>query len=66
MNNKKQRQLISGPGKLPSGPSTSRSALQFDGLTYRRTAGGIESWVLVGPGDEGTRSERFRYAPRTP
>ena len=44
----------------------SRSALQFDGLTYRRTDGGLESCVLVGLGDGGTRSERFAYGPRTP
>ncbi len=45
---------------------TSRSALQFDGLTYRRSSGGLESWVLVGLGDGGTRSEPFLYVPRTP
>lgn len=45
---------------------TSRSALQFDGLTYRRTGEGLESWVLVGLGDGGTRSERFVYTPRMP
>jgi hypothetical protein len=45
---------------------TRRSALQFDGLTYRRSSAGLESWVLVGLGDGGTRSERFLYAPRTP
>jgi hypothetical protein len=45
----------------------SPSTLHFDGLTYRRTTdGGLESWVLVGVGDGGTRSERFLYAPRTP
>ncbi|MGZ6028306.1 MAG: DUF6265 family protein [Myxococcaceae bacterium] len=45
---------------------SSRSALQFDGLTYRRSSSGLEAWVLVGLGDGGTRSERFLYAPRTP
>ena len=43
-----------------------RSALQFEGLTYRRTDAGLESWVLVGLGDGGTRSDRFVYSPRTP
>jgi hypothetical protein len=45
---------------------TARSALFFDGLTYRRTAEGLESWVIIGIGDGGTRPERFLYAPRTP
>jgi hypothetical protein len=45
---------------------TPRSALYFDGLTYRRTAEGIESWVVIGLGDGGTRPERFRYTPRAP
>jgi len=45
---------------------TARSALYFDGLTYRRTADGIESWVVIGLGDGGTRPERFLYAPRAP
>lgn len=42
----------------------SRSSLVFDGLTYRRTAEGLESWIVVGLGDGGTRSERFVYTPR--
>jgi hypothetical protein len=45
---------------------TARSALYFDGLTYRRTAEGLESWVVVGMGDGGMRPERFLYTPRTP
>jgi len=45
---------------------TARSALYFDGLTYRRTADGLESWVIIGMGDGGIRPERFRYAPRAP
>lgn len=44
----------------------SRSALYFDGLTHRRTAEGLESWVVIGMGDGGTRPERFLYTPRTP
>ena len=43
-----------------------RSALYFDGLTYRRTAEGLESWVVIGLGDGGIRPERFLYTPRTP
>ena len=43
-----------------------RSAVYFDGLTYRRTAEGVESWVVIGLGDGGTRPERFLYTPRTP
>ena len=43
-----------------------RSALYFDGLTYRRTAEGLESWVVIGMGDGGTRPERFLYTPRAP
>ena len=45
---------------------TARSAVYFDGLTYRRTAEGLESWVVIGVGDGGTRPERFLYTPRTP
>ena len=45
---------------------TARSALYFDGLTYRRTPEGIESWVVIGLGDGGTRPERFLYTPRAP
>jgi Domain of unknown function (DUF6265) len=45
---------------------TARSAVYFDGLTYRRTPEGIESWVIIGLGDGGTRPERFLYAPRAP
>ena len=45
---------------------TARSALYFDGLTYRRTADGLESWVVIGLGDGGIRPERFLYTPRTP
>lgn len=44
----------------------SRSAVYFDGLTYRRTVEGLESWVVMGLGDGGTRPERFRYTPRAP
>ena len=43
-----------------------RSALFFDGLTYRRTAEGLEAWVIIGMGDGGTRPERFLYTPRAP
>jgi len=43
-----------------------RSGAYFDGLTYRRTAAGLESWVLIGLGDGGTRPERFLYTPRSP
>ena len=43
-----------------------RSAVYFDGLTYRRTAEGLESWVVIGLGDGGTRPERFLYTPRGP
>jgi hypothetical protein len=45
---------------------TVRSGAYFDGLTYRRTAAGLESWVLIGLGDGGTRPERFLYTPRSP
>jgi len=43
-----------------------RSALYFEGLTYRRTAEGLESWVIIGMGGGGTRPERFLYTPRAP
>jgi hypothetical protein len=43
-----------------------RSALYFDGLTYRCTEEGLESWVVIGLSDGGTRPERFLYTPRTP
>jgi len=43
-----------------------RLGLYFDGLTYRRTADGLEAWVVIGMGDGGTRPERFLYAPRAP
>jgi hypothetical protein len=45
---------------------TVRSGAYFDGLTYRRNAAGLESWVLIGLGDGGTRPERFLYTPRNP
>jgi hypothetical protein len=45
---------------------TARSAVYFDGLTYRRTGEGLESWVVIGLGDGGTRPERFLYTPRAP
>jgi hypothetical protein len=63
---------ISAAGSLPKRAvefplvRTARSALYFDGLTYRRTPEGIESWVIIGLGDGGTRPERFLYAPLAP
>ncbi|HSP20050.1 MAG TPA: DUF6265 family protein, partial [Myxococcaceae bacterium] len=45
---------------------TTRSALQFDGLTYRRAGGRLEAEVLVGVGAGGSRAEKFLYAPRAP
>ncbi|RPH71560.1 MAG: hypothetical protein EHM78_06880 [Myxococcaceae bacterium] len=44
---------------------TEPGALYLDGMTYRRTPEGLESWVL-GPGDGGVRPERFLYQPRSP
>ena len=44
---------------------TEPGALYLDGVTYRRTPEGLESWVL-GPGDAGVRPERFLYQPRSP
>jgi hypothetical protein len=43
---------------------TEPGALYLDGLTYRRTPEGLESWVLVGFGDGGVRPERILYHPR--
>ena len=41
-------------------------ALFLDGMTYRRTAEGLESWVIIGQSDGGARPERFLYRPRVP
>ena len=41
-------------------------ALFLSGMTYRRTANGLESWVIIGQKDGGTRPERFLYRPRAP
>jgi hypothetical protein len=39
-------------------------ALYLDGVTYRRTPEGLESWVLIGVRDGGARPERILYHPR--
>jgi len=41
-------------------------ALFLEGMTYRRTAEGLESWVIIGQRDGGARPERFLYRPRAP
>jgi Domain of unknown function (DUF6265) len=41
-------------------------ALFLDGMSYRRTAEGLESWVIIGLQDGGTRPEKFLYRPRAP
>jgi len=41
-------------------------ALYLDGMTYRRTQEGLESWVLIGLKDGGVRPEKFLYHPRAP
>jgi Domain of unknown function (DUF6265) len=41
-------------------------ALFLSGMTYRRTAHGLESWVLIGQKDGGIRPEKFLYRPRPP
>jgi len=38
--------------------------LFLSGMTYRRTADGLESWVLIGEKDGGIRPERFLYRPQ--
>ncbi len=40
---------------------TEPGALYLDGMTYRRTPEGLESWVLVSLEDGGVRPERFLY-----
>ena len=45
---------------------TAPGALYLDGMTYRRTQEGLESWVLIGPKDGGVRPEQFLYHPRAP
>ena len=40
-------------------------ALFLGGMTYRRTADGLESWVIIGEKDGGTRPEQFLYRPRS-
>jgi hypothetical protein len=45
---------------------TAPGALFLDGMSYRRTADGLESWVIIGLKDGGIRPERFLYQPRTP
>lgn len=39
-------------------------ALFLDGMTYRRTAEGLESWVIIGLNDGGVRPEKFLYQTR--
>jgi hypothetical protein len=41
-------------------------ALYLDGMTYRRTPEGLESWVLVGLPDGGVRPEKSLLRPRSP
>ena len=41
-------------------------ALYLDGMTYRRTEEGLESWVVIGLKDGGVRAEKFLYHPRAP
>ena len=43
---------------------TEPGALYLDGVTYRRTPEGLESWVLIGVGDGGVRPQRILYHPR--
>ena len=43
---------------------TAPGALFLSGMTYRRTADGLESWVLIGSKDGGVRPEKFLYRPR--
>ena len=38
---------------------TEPGALYLDGVTYRRTPEGLESWVLIGVGDGGVRPDGF-------
>jgi Domain of unknown function (DUF6265) len=45
---------------------TAPGALFFGGMSYRRTAEGLESWVIIGLKDGGIRPEKFLYRPRTP
>ena len=46
---------------------TAPGALYLDGMTYRRTQEGLESWVLIGDlKDGGVRPEKFLYHPREP
>ena len=45
---------------------TEPGALYLDGMTYRRTPEGLESWVLISLEDGGVRPERFLYRPRSP
>jgi hypothetical protein len=39
-------------------------ALFLDGMTYRRTAEGLESWVIIGLKDGGVRPEKFLHQTR--
>ncbi len=41
-------------------------ALYLDGMTYRRTPEGLESWVLAGLADGGVRPEKALHHPRSP
>src|SRR5262249_46892197 len=43
-----------------------RSALYFDGLTYRFTEEGLQAWVVLGLTDGGTQPARFLYPPPPP
>jgi len=45
---------------------TGPGALFLDGMSYRRVPGGLESWVIIGLRDGGTRAEKFLYRARSP
>jgi hypothetical protein len=45
---------------------TEPGALYLDGMTYRRTPEGLESWVFISLEDGGVRPERFLYRARSP
>ena len=45
---------------------TAPGALFMDGMTYRRTVEGLESWVIIKQNDGGVRPERLLYRPRAP
>ena len=51
---------------FPLASEVAPGALFLGGMTYLRTADGLESWVLIGQKDGGVRPEQFLYGRGRP